>query len=88
MADELIPINELANKCGYFECGELNNGYGCTHPENTEAPGCCHTFACPLAVEADYEDMVELDPELAKEYEEQYQRWGFIDTDWMRVFSG
>lgn len=80
---ELIQINALANKCGYFFCGEQNNGYCCKHPENTEAPGCCYTWACPVAYEAGYEDILELDPDLAKEYEEEQQKNGFIESDWM-----
>jgi len=81
--EKLISINILANKCGFFECGKLNNGYGCTNPENTEAPGCCHTFACPVAYEAGYDDMLRLDPDLAEEYRDEHERNGFIESDWM-----
>lgn len=85
---ELITIYDLARNCGYFFTPEddeewLNNGYCCSHPKNTEAPGECHTFSCPLACEADIEDMLRLDPKLAEEYVEQHERMGFIESDWM-----
>lgn len=80
---ELIDIDELIKKCGYSFCGKRNNGYCCNHPKNTEAPGRCHTFACPIVREADYNDILELDPELAKQYKSQYERMGFIDSDWV-----
>jgi hypothetical protein len=86
---ELLPINTLANKCGYFYNAylekdiDLNNGYNCKHPQNMEAPDCCYTFACPIAYMADYEEMLELDPALAAEYKEEFDRNGDIETDWM-----
>lgn len=85
----LVQINSVAYRCGYFYNAylekdvTLNNGYNCSHPENTEAPDCCHTFACPVAREAGYEDMLELDPDLAGEYKDEHQRNGFIESDWM-----
>ena len=44
MLDELVDkmgtittLNELCNDCGFFESETgVNNGYGCTHPENEE----------------------------------------------------
>ncbi len=57
---EIIHIDALAERCGAFDSGsELNNGYGCkatAQDIDSENPGCCYTFACPLAVEADEED--------------------------------
>lgn len=54
---ECVHIDVLAQECGMYEPGsENNNGYGCKSTLNTEAPGCCHTFACPIANELDNED--------------------------------
>ena len=57
----LIPINELANRCGHFfnaaynggPC--VNNGYNCYHPdaEQEDGVGCCYTKECPIAYPAD-----------------------------------
>jgi hypothetical protein len=91
--DELITINDLARKCGYFN-GEtvVNNGYGCDNPSQEETDfddeankdqGKCYSWGCPLAYEADYEDIKRLDPDLAKEYAEQQQKYGFIESDWV-----
>lgn len=34
---EIMEINSLARKCGYFEGSTgVNNGYGCTHPKQEE----------------------------------------------------
>jgi hypothetical protein len=82
---KLIAIDDLARKCGYTCDSENNNGYGCNHPESEE--GECHTFSCPIAVEASYNDLLELDPELAKEYEYQLEyrdpEEEGLDSDWM-----
>src|SRR5690554_6333294 len=91
MADRLIHADDLIKECGYFFCGEENNGYCCSHPENEEAPGCCYTWACPIAVEADIQDMRELDPGLAKEYEKEGKEgwkgeWT-VGSGWMRMFD-
>lgn len=66
---ELIELNTLANKCGYFynaylEKGvSINNGYNCRHPKQEEFEdingvkiGNCYSFSCPLAYKADRED--------------------------------
>lgn len=57
----LIPIDELANRCGHFfnaaynggPC--VNNGYNCDHPdaEQEGGVGCCYTKECPIAYPAD-----------------------------------
>lgn len=70
----VMHIDVLVLECGMFKFGsELNNGYGCLAPQNTEAPGCCHTFACPIAVELDDED---------PEWDECYS-----PGDWMKKHS-
>jgi hypothetical protein len=70
----VMHIDQLITECGMFEYGsELNNGYGCRAKQNTEAPGCCHTFACPIAVELDDED---------DEWDEDYSPGG-----WMKKHS-
>lgn len=57
----LIPIDELANRCGHFfnsayndgPC--VNNGYNCDHPdaEQEDGVGCCYAKECPIAYPAD-----------------------------------
>jgi protein gp37 len=48
-----INIDSLASECGYFDnSSSVNNGYGCTHPEQEEREnGCgkCFDFSCPIA---------------------------------------
>lgn len=82
---KLITIDDLAETCGYACDCENNNGYGCNHPESKENE--CHTFSCPIASEASYNDLLELDPELAKEYEYQLEfkdpEEEGLDSDWM-----
>lgn len=60
-----LPINCLANICGYFYNAYLkkgvtaNNGYNCNHPEQEEVQdgcGCCNAWSCPLGYEADKTD--------------------------------
>lgn len=54
---EAISLDELTQICGMFDGqSELNNGYGCRATQNTQAPGCCYSFSCPIAVELDDED--------------------------------
>ena len=82
---ELITIDDLMRKCGYAcDCDE-NNGYGCNHPDSEENQ--CHTYSCPIATDASYNDLLELDPELAKEYEYQLKykdpEEEGLDSDWM-----
>ena len=82
---ELIAIDDLTRKCGYACDSECNNGYGCDHPNSEENE--CHGFSCPIAVEASYNDLLELDPELAKEYEYQLEykdpEEEGLDSDWV-----
>lgn len=62
----VMPLNTLANRCGYFfNCNltkgfedkpNINNGYNCSHPECEEVHdgvGCCYSFSCPVAYAAD-----------------------------------
>lgn len=62
----LMPLNRLANCCGYFyncnftEAGkeqpDVNNGYNCRHPDcgdEENGIGCCRADTCPLAYPAD-----------------------------------
>jgi len=85
---KLIYLDDLIKRCGYFNANtQLNNGYGCKHRGNKDEPGKCFSFCCPVAVNADYEDLLKLDPELAKEYEESEKECGFIECDWMVVYK-
>jgi len=90
---KLIDLDELTKVCGYFgdthyRNGRLkNNGYGCKHRGKKDEPGKCYSFDCPVAVEVDYEEMLELDPELAKEYEDEQKEHGWIESEWMVVWK-
>jgi hypothetical protein len=89
---KLIHLDDLTQRCGYFAVTKnrdgswKNNGYGCTHRGNKESPGACYSCSCPVACNADYENLRELDPELAKEYEEEQKEHGFIESQWMIVY--
>ena len=52
----ILEINALANICGYFEGSEVNNGYGCNHPDQEEK-GKCYAFSCPLSIQPDEKDL-------------------------------
>lgn len=63
--EEIMNINQLANRCGYFYNAYLakgiscNNGYNCKHPGQTEVEmetGKCYAWSCPLAIPAHDED--------------------------------
>lgn len=77
---KIIHIDELVCKCGHFNSEtNVNNGYGCNHPEQEEKEkdwdgniqGKCYSFSCPLASEADLEDMKKYDKDLYKEYKNE-----------------
>jgi len=54
---EVVHIDALVQTCGMFDSeSDLNNGYGCRSTHNTETPGRCYTFSCPIATEIDDED--------------------------------
>lgn len=80
---KILHIDELTDICGYFTTETtVNNCYGCTHPDQEETDidfrtgkehGKCYSWACPLANEADLEDMKQLDPQLYNEWKgEEY----------------
>ena len=81
----LITIDDLARRCGFFCSTEDNNGYGCYHQHANE--GLCLRRSCPIAYPASYNDMVELDPDLAEEYAYQVKEGKdedeSLDSDWM-----
>ena len=53
-----VVFDEFAYVCQYFTSNtDLNNGYGCTHPEQTQTPGCCFCCSCPLGIEAEQADI-------------------------------
>lgn len=55
--DKSLREGKPIEECGMFTSDTSeNNGYGCQAAQNTEAPGCCYTFACPIAAECDEED--------------------------------
>ena len=82
---KLISTYDLTQTCGYACDCENNNGYGCSHPDSEE--GECHGFCCPIATDASYNDLLELDPELAKEYEYRLAdtdpEESGLESDWM-----
>ena len=48
-----VDIDTLCCVCGYFTADtEINNGYGCLHPEQEthkgNSVGCCFASTCPL----------------------------------------
>ena len=94
---KLIRLDDLTGCCGYFATTRYrdgsvkNNGYGCTHRGNKDEPGKCSGFDCPVAVEASYNELLELDPDLAKEYEYKTKEYCFdpdagLDNEWMVVW--
>lgn len=86
---KLIHLDDLVRECGYFYSFEdeegnwpVFGGYNCKHEKcNTDMNdsekypniGTCSACCCPMGIEASYNDMLELDIELAKEYEEKYK---------------
>ena len=69
----LIPIETLIKGCGLFnEDIDSNDGAGClSKSKNKQHPGRCSTFDCPLAYEANLEDMKEYDKDLYEEYKQE-----------------
>lgn len=68
----LETIDELTGYCGLFVPGSPNNGgYGCkSKSKRKQLRGCCYSFDCPLATEADLEDLKELNPILYDQYKD------------------
>lgn len=60
-----VPFDTFVGGCNYFDSNsDVNNGYGCTHPEQEEkqkGKGCCFCFSCPLGTPADEESFEEPD---------------------------
>jgi hypothetical protein len=64
-----VLFDSFASNCQFFNCNtEINNGYGCNHPdqeeteeENGKEQGRCHCFCCPLGIEAEQEDLTDKD---------------------------
>ena len=70
ITDRLIDINVLAEECGLFFIADINGGYGCrSRSKNKQMPGACYAFDCPLAVEADEQDIIEVAGDEAEYYE-------------------
>lgn len=86
---KIIQFDEFTSQCPYFyDSGySVNNGYNCAHPKCEESEkvdstyiknceiGRCHTFTCPLVIEADEEDF-EDKTKNSEEYE--YEECGFV----------
>lgn len=62
---EAVLFDMFVGGCNYFDSNsDVNNGYGCTHPEQEEkqkGKGCCFCFSCPLGTPADEESFEEPD---------------------------
>ena len=81
MKRKIIHIDEMVEKCGFFTSNtNVNNSYGCKHPDQEEIDedyetkkphGKCYAWSCPLANEADLEDMKELDKDLYNEWKDE-----------------
>lgn len=95
---QLIMIDQLTKICGYYNGDvSVNNGYGCDHPDQDETDfdddlgreqGKCYCHSCPIAHSADYEDMQNLDTELAEQYKDDIESLNNGDTDWMVYDDG
>ena len=88
----LIQIDDLMYECSYSyqDDANINSGYNCKHPDqeeleiiNNEKIGKCYSWSCPLAPQADLQDMKELDQDLYNEYKESADDQGSIDSDWV-----
>lgn len=58
-------FDDFVSACQYFNGNtDVNNGYGCNHPEQQETEkgiGKCFCFSCPLGYPADEESLDEKD---------------------------
>ena len=67
-----MTFDEFATVCNYFTSDtDLNNGYGCTHPQQEDEDGCCFCWKCPLGIEADQEDLTNPDIDWTDECSEE-----------------
>lgn len=73
----LEHIDNLAQDCGLFFIGEENGGHCCKSKSKLkDEEGRCYAFACPLAVEADLEDMKKYDEDVYREWKEHEDKTG------------
>ena len=81
----IIHIDSLMQGCGLFdEKCQSNNGYGCkSRSKSKEMPGQCFAFACPLAWEADLEDMKKYDKDLYEEYKTETGEPADVGAGWV-----
>ncbi len=88
----LIQIDNLMAECvySYQDDSGINSGYNCNHLDqeefetiNNKKIGKCYSWSCPLAPQADLQDMKELDQDLYEEYKESADDQGSIDSDWV-----
>lgn len=60
-----IYFDSYVKDCPYFNGDvDVNNGYGCDHPEQEEedyGQGKCYCWSCPLGYPADKESLMEED---------------------------
>jgi len=78
---KIIHIDELTDICGFFNSEtRVNNCYGCNHPDQESSDidedtglrqGKCYSFSCPVATEADLQDLKELDAERYEEWKDE-----------------
>lgn len=65
MKREIIHIDELCCRCGFFANNEpkTHNGhsYGCDHPDNTDDDKQCFASACPLGCLAEADHFMKID---------------------------
>lgn len=96
---KIMPINDFANRCGYFYNAYIeknitcNNGYNCRHPEqggtwdfDGETIGCCYAWSCPLAYEADEEDFA--DDDIDNDGYETWEEGEFVVVDTDKLGGG
>lgn len=70
----LTTIDDLSTECGLFHTGPnvKNGGYGCaSRSKDKQEPGCCFAFDCPLAHQADLEDLKKHDDVLYEQYKDE-----------------
>ncbi|NCB43277.1 MAG: hypothetical protein EOM59_11735 [Clostridia bacterium] len=82
----IYRVDELTKICGHFFCGDSNNGYSCSHPEQEEQDeeeGCCFGWSCPLGFSADKEDFK--DKQINKRHWEEYEECGFVVCEIDRI---
>lgn len=65
MKREIIHIDELCCRCGFFAYNEPethnDNDYGCEHPDNLSGYKMCMASACPLGHLAEEDDFISIE---------------------------